>query len=82
MAHEISDEMFNEIKKASIKIWKTYDDTYGYATEKIDQVRAIKNFSDNWITFYGMFDPVNQQKLLLKLKPETANFIIKEYYNS
>ena len=80
MAHEITDEMFNEIKKASIKIWKTYDDTYGYATEKIDQVRAIKNFSDNWITFYGMFDPVNQEKLLELVKLDTREFIYKEYY--
>lgn len=64
-----SDEVFNEIKERAIEIWQTYDDTYGYATEKIDQVKAITNVRDNWGFIIGMFDSQNQQKLLAKLSP-------------
>lgn len=65
-----SDKVFNEIKEAAIEIWQTYDDTYGYATEKITRVREITNVKDNWGYIVGMFDSPNQQKLLAKLSPE------------
>lgn len=73
-----SDEIFNEIKQASIEIWQTYDDTYGYASEKIDQVNSLTNFKDNWGTMVGMFDHINQEKLLAKLSPE-AQAKVKEW---
>lgn len=59
----IDDNTFNELKNASIEIWKTYDDTYGYATEKIERVESISNVSDNYGTFIGMFDGNSQDKL-------------------
>lgn len=65
-----SDEVFNEIKEKAIEIWQTYDDTYGYASEKIGYVNRITNVKDNWGTIVGMFDSTNQQKLLAKLSPE------------
>jgi hypothetical protein len=65
-----SDEIFNEIKQAAIEIWQTYDDTYGYASEKIDYVNSVGNIKDNWGTLVGMFDSDNQMKLLAKLSPE------------
>lgn len=65
-----SDEVFNEVKQAAIEIWNTYDDTYGYASEKIEQVNSITNFKDNWGYMVGMFDHDNQQKLLAKLSDE------------
>jgi hypothetical protein len=65
-----SEEIFNEIKVAAISIWATYDDTYGYASEKIAMVDAIVNFKDNWGTMVGMFDSNNQQRLLEMLSPE------------
>lgn len=65
-----SDEIFNEIKQAAIEIWQTYDDTYGYATEKLNYVDSITNIKDNWGTLVGMFDHDNQMKLLAKLSPE------------
>lgn len=64
-----SDEVFNEIKEKSIEIWQTYDDTYGYATEKIERVDSINNVKDNWGAIVGMFDNPNQQKLLARLSP-------------
>jgi malate/lactate dehydrogenase len=65
-----SDEIFEEIRKASIEIWETYNDTYGYATEKIDMVKSLTNFKDNWGTMVGMFDSNNQARLLAKLSVE------------
>lgn len=65
-----SDEIFNEIKEKAIEIWKTYDDTFGYASEKIDYVNSIKNVGSNWGTIVGMFDVNNQQKLVVMLSPE------------
>jgi len=73
-----SDKIFNEIKAAAIEIWQTYDDTHGYATEKINQVNYLTNFKDNWGTMIGMFDGLNQHKLLVKLSPE-AQAKIKEW---
>lgn len=73
-----SDEIFNEIKRAAIDIWKGYDDTYGYATEKIAMVNSLTNFRDNWGTMVGMFDYQNQMKLLAKLSPQ-AQVLVKEW---
>jgi len=30
-----SNEIFNDIKENAIKIWKTYDNTYGYQDENL-----------------------------------------------
>lgn len=65
-----SDEIFNEIKKAAIEIWQTYDNTYGYVDEKMEIINRLENFKDNWGTMVGMFDHPNQMKLLAKLSPE------------
>lgn len=72
-----SDEVFNEIKEKSIEIWQTYDDTSGYATEKIDRVKSITNLKDNWGAIVGMFDSTNQYKLLDKLSPEAREKVEK-----
>ena len=72
-----SDEVFNEIKEKSIEIWQTYDDTYGYATGKIERVNSITNFKDNWGAIVGMFDSTNQQKLLAKLSPEAREQVTR-----
>jgi hypothetical protein len=73
-----SDEIFEEIRKASIEIWQTYDDQFGYASEKIKMVNDLTNFKDNWGTMVGMFDYTNQQKLLDKLSPK-AQSKVKEW---
>ncbi len=65
-----TDEIFEEIKREAIKIWQTYDDTHGYATEKIDYVNSITNIKDNWGTIVGMFDQDNQLTLFLAVSPE------------
>ena len=64
-------EFFDEIKEKSIKIWGTYDDTYGYATEKIERVESIENFKDNWSSIVGMFDNSNIAKLKASLSEDS-----------
>lgn len=46
------------------EIWSTYDDTHGYATEKIAYISSLQNIGSNFMTIYGMFDCMNQQKLV------------------
>lgn len=71
----ISDKLFNEIKDNAIEIWQTYDDTYGYATEKIQRVQSITNVQDNYGGIIGMFDHVNQRKLYELVSPEAQALI-------
>lgn len=70
-----SDEIFKDIKDNAIKIWQGYDDTYGYASEKIDSIKNLINLKDNYMYIVAMFDNDNQHKLLSMVKPETADLI-------
>lgn len=72
-----SDEMFEEIRKAAIEIWETYDNEFGYVDEKVNYIKSFGNVGSNYMTMWGMFDWHNQQKLLLKLKPETVKRIME-----
>ena len=65
-----SDEVFNEVKSAAIKIWQTYDDTYGYASEKINRIKDWENIRDNVMSIVAMFDIHNQGKLINSISPE------------
>lgn len=69
------EEEFNELKKAAMEIWGTYDDTYGYATEKINQIKDLKNVGDNFMYIVAMFDFENQKILAKKLSSETCEAI-------
>ena len=69
------DSIFEDIKTNAIKIWQGYDDTHGYATEKIDSIKDIKNVSDNYMHMVAMFDSSNQAKLFAAVKPETEERI-------
>lgn len=42
-----SQEVFEDIKKNAIKIWKTYDNEFGYVDEKVNRIKDIQNVSDN-----------------------------------
>lgn len=70
-------EIFDDIKENAIKIWKTYDDTFGYATEKIDRIKDLQNIQDNAWYMVAMFDHINRGKLLSMVKPETATQILR-----
>lgn len=69
--NRISNKHFNELKRAAIEIWNTYDDTYGYRSEKLAQINNIKNIKDNYTTIITMFDNNNLALLAQKLKKET-----------
>lgn len=64
MIPEISNQQFQIVKAASIAIWETYDNTYGYADEKINYITPLRNVGDNWATIIGMFDSINRRKFL------------------
>jgi hypothetical protein len=76
-----SDECFEDLKENAIKLWQTYDDTYGYATEKIDRIKHIQNVGDNFMYMYAMFDWINQAKVKSMCKPETVNQLLLRLNN-
>lgn len=67
-------EVFLDIKENAQKIWRTYDDTYGYASGKLERI-DIENIKDNAWYIVAMFDWENQEKLLKMVRPETADMI-------
>lgn len=69
-------KVFDEIKEAATKIWNTYDDTYGYRTEKLERIKNITNVSDNAWYIVAMFDSNNQAKLISMVSKETGDIII------
>ena len=69
-------KVFDEIKENSIKIWQGYDDTYGYATEKINRIKDLTNVSDNAWMMVAMFDSNNQAKLISMVSKKTGDMII------
>lgn len=68
-------EIFNEIKSAAISVWETYDNTYGYVTEKLEYINRLENIQDNVMVFYRMFDHINQAKMLNVLSEESIKYI-------
>jgi CheY-specific phosphatase CheX len=73
----LSEEAFDEVKNASIEIWKTYDNTYGYRDEKVNAIKDLKNESSAVWYMIGMFDSSNRGKLLSRVSSETALEILK-----
>ncbi len=67
--------IFDEMKAVAISVWQTYDNTYGYVTEKLNYINSIRNIQDNAMVFYRMFDYKNQAKMLELLSDEAINYI-------
>ena len=75
---------FDEIKQKAIDIWKTYDDTFGYASEKIARVNRIENIENNYSVILAMFDSSNQFKHWMELTNGTRDEIrerLPDYMN-
>lgn len=71
-----SDQCFDELKEKAMELWHEVDtdnDKYGYATEKCNRIKDIKNVSDNFMYIVRMFDTHNQRILAIKLSPDTSN---------
>ena len=76
MIHETpTSEVFNEILNAAKSVWLTKDDTHGYVTEKLRRVNLIKNYADNIMICYRMFDINNQKLMREQLSEESLNYI-------
>lgn len=71
-----SEEIFNEIKNAAITVWNTKDNTYGYVDKKLEIVNRIKNYADNVMVCYRMFDYMNQMHMVALLSPEAVEYIV------
>ena len=72
-----SNEIFEEMRKASIEVWGQYDNTYGYVDEKTGRLKEIGNVADNLMYMLAMFDHINQKKVIEKLSEE-ARKAVKE----
>ena len=70
-----TEEEFAELKEKAIEIWKEYDDTYGYASEKINAIKDIRNIKDNFMYMVAMFGISNQGKLADKLSEKTTKAV-------
>lgn len=69
-------DIFDDLKRCAIALWSTYDDTYGYATGKIGQIKDLANVRDNWMHIVAMFDAQNRNKLYVLVQHETLGRII------
>lgn len=76
------DEVFETIKQASIKLWQTYDNQFGYATEKVSRIKDIENVKDNTCYMVAMFDSSNQQKLLSMVDGNAKTWLEDLLYNN
>lgn len=61
--YTVNDQTFDELKEAAIKVWKGYDNSFGYVDEKLERIEPITNIRDNFGTLIGMFDVNNQMKM-------------------
>jgi hypothetical protein len=70
-----SQEIYNEMKSIATQIWETYDNRYGYVTEKLGYINSIDNIQDNAMVFYRMFDSQNQETFRVNASNEVLNYI-------
>ena len=70
-----SQEIFDEMKTIATDIWKSYDDEFGYVTEKLNRINSFDNVEDNAMVFYRMFDSQNQVTFIFKASPEVRTYI-------
>ncbi len=71
--------VFNEIKKACIDMWKTFDNTYGYVDEKLAMANQIHNIGADVMFLLNMFHPTLRELIISTLSPEAKDYI--KYYN-
>lgn len=70
-----SDEIFEEMKDASMEIWNSYDDPY--KTEKVNRIKDLQNIQDNFMYMLAMFDSSNQSKVIRVLSKEAKDAVRK-----
>ena len=70
-----TDEVFNDVKAGCMSLWRTCDDSHGYATEKVNRIKDITNISDNCLSMVAMFDVYNIQRLLPIITSESRGWL-------
>jgi hypothetical protein len=73
-----SDEIFNEVKKASMDLWiERYPEATSpfYAKEKVSEIEPLQNINDNVMSIVARFDSTNMRSLAEKLSPEARQAI-------
>jgi|688.fasta_scaffold103602_4 hypothetical protein len=68
-------EYFDEVKSACIKAWGLFDDQFGYATEKINQIKDLENNYLNYMMMIKMFHVLNWEILAELLSLEVRHDI-------
>jgi hypothetical protein len=69
------DRHFEELRSVCIRYWSTFDDTFGYATEKINQVKSFENNEGNFMTMVKMIHPLAWEVIAEVLSLETRNHV-------
>lgn len=64
------ENVFEDMKQAAITTWLQRDYHEDYIREKLDKIHATNNYADNWYSFLGAMDKINQMIFwhCLKLK--------------
>ena len=75
-----SKKIFREIRKACIQTWHTYDNTFGYVTEKLERVYSINNEEANVMFMLNMFHPSLKTHIIHTLSDKAKKYI--EYYEN
>ncbi len=73
-----SDEIFNEVKKASMDLWtERYPEATNpyYAKEKVSEIERLQNVGDNMMSIVARFDSQNMRLLAEKLSVEASKAI-------
>lgn len=68
-------EYFEDMRLNAIRIWETYDNTYGYSQDKIDRIKTIGNIDDNFMYMVAMFDRNNQKRLAKMINRDTLKAV-------
>ena len=66
---------FEELKSVCIRYWGTFDNSFGYGTEKIEQTKALENVGSNFMTMIKMIHPLSWEVIADALSKETRNHI-------
>jgi hypothetical protein len=64
-------ECFDDLKSACIRYFKTFDNDFGYADEKIKTLESLENVGGNFMTMVKMFHPLAWEVIAELLTLET-----------
>jgi hypothetical protein len=64
-------ECFDDLKSACIRYFKTFDNDFGYADEKIKTLESLENVGGNFMTMVKMIHPLAWEVITEVLTLET-----------